>query len=808
MNRSLFRLTAYLQLGIAILTATGCAPTQPFYLNESPDLQHYLNAATEIEYPDVDVESLPETTETLEPLSIGNHDYQFWDLTLEESVSIALNNAKFLITTGGIAEARQNVSEQFVSGTAEQFNSIYDVAIQQSTTQTVPLVIDGNGNRVLPRGASRANQVGGVEDALAEFDAQSSAFVSSETTDRPQNTQVAVATQTVTTTQQSAISKRFATGGVATLRQQVLYNRSKTPLAQTLRVLPSDWTATVEAEVQHPLMRNRGTLVNRIPVVLASLNEDTSITDFEIAVRNLVRDVENAYWDLYVAYRNVSSAVIARNSAIVTAQVAKFQLEHGTGTQQDLSQAVGQYYLFRGQLESALAGSNLPGSDRFGVYGAERRLRELLGQPPTDGRLVRPIDEPTQARVEYDWDDSVAQTLYLSPELRRTKLDLKKNELELVAAKNQILPDVNLSLLYRWVGIGDTLGPPRRRDQRFPAPGSSALGELTGGDFQEGSARLEITPPALGARREHARIRNAKFEVTRRRAFLQDQERLLISKLSDAVAGVATHYQLVQTIAQRWQAAEVEVEARLAEYTGGQGQIVFVLQSQERRANAQIDYYRALGEYNKLLNYVDFLKGTLLANNSIALEEGPWNQKAYWDALERARERSAGRHLQYGVSRPGVVRQGPVRGAEEASEIIGSGTSTFGETLPPEAAQQDDLPGEPLGLDMEPYRQPVEVPDQSLSELGSTPSEMLRLGPSPDAQTPGTPNWNPTGDATPGNLAPGNPASGGTTEQPSQPAARSRVEPANHAASLGDDKPLGDEGQAPQPVRRRAIETK
>ena len=726
MNRSLFRLTAYLQLGIAILTATGCAPTQPFFLNESPDLQHYLSTATQIEYPDVDAESLPETTQTMEPLSIGNHDYQFWDLTLEECVSIALNNAKFLVTTGGIAEARLNVADQFVSGTVNQFNSVYDVAIQQSTTQSIPLVIDGNGNRVLPRGAFRANQVGGVEDALAEFDAQASGFISSDTTDRPQNTQVAVATETVTTTQQAAISKRMATGGVATLRQQVLYNRSKTPLPLTLRELSSDWTAVVEAQIQHPLMRNRGTLINRIPVVLASLNEDTSITEFEIAVRNLVRDVENAYWDLYIAYRNVSAAVIARNSAIVTAQVAKDQFINGTGTQQEVSQAVGQYYQFRGQLESALAGSNLPGADRLGVYGNERRLRELMGQAPTDGRLIRPVDEPTLARVEYDWDESIAQTLYLSPELRRTKIEVKKNELELIAAKNQILPDVNLSLLYRWVGVGDTLGPPNRRDQPFPQPGSSALAQLTGGDFQEGSVRLEITPTALGARRELARIENAKLQLTRQKAFLQDQERLLVSRLSDAVAGVATHYQLVQTIAQRWQAAEIEVEARLAEYKGGRGQIVFVLQSQERRAAAQIDYYRALGEYNKLLNYVDFLKGTLLANNNIALEEGPWTQKAYWDALERARERSAGRKLQYGVTRPGVVRQGPVRTAEEATQMIGSGTASFGEVIPPGPAEPiESLRDDSLGLDLEPYRHPVDVPARSLLEWGDSTADLL-----------------------------------------------------------------------------------
>jgi outer membrane protein TolC len=724
MNRSLIRLTAYLQLGLTVLLATGCAPTQPFFLNESPDLQYYLNSATRIEYPDVDVESLAETTESGPPLTIGNHDYQFWDLSLEECVSIALQNAKFFVTTSGNAEFRQNVAAQFTSASADQLGSIYDVAIQQSTTQSVPLTVDGNGNRTLPRGVLRANQVGGVEDALAEFDAQASGFLNFSTTDRPQNTQVNVATETVTSTQQTALSKRFATGGIATLRQQIIYNRSKTPVDDTLLLLPSDWTALVEAEIQHPLMRNRGTLINRIPVVLASLNEDIALTDFEIQVRNLVRDVEVAYWNLYVSYRNVATSIIGRNSAIATAKFAKLNLDNGTGTQQELAQAEGQYYTFKAQLEAALAGSNVPGDDRLGVYGSERVLRELLGLGPTDSRLIRPIEEPGFARMEFDWSESVAQMLYLSPELRRGKTIIKQRELEQISAKNQILPEVNLSLLYRWVGVGDTLGPPGRRDVNYPAPGSSALGELTEGNFQEGVVRLEISPPAIGARRERARIRGSQLRLHQSRAFLQDAERLMVSQLSDAVAKTSTHYQLVQTHANRWQAAEREVEARLAEFKGGRSPVNVVLQSQQRRADAQIAYYRALGEYNKSINYVDYLKGTMLANSNIVLAEGPWNKKAYWDALERARERSAGKKLQYGVTRPGVVRQGPVGDAQAALNVVGSGTEVYNGEHYSEGVILEGA-SDPMGLNLEPYRESVEIESAPLQSMGDSTGEMF-----------------------------------------------------------------------------------
>ncbi len=794
MNHSLIKFATYLQLFVAIFMASGCATTQPFFANESPDLQHYLGAATRVEYPDVETESLAETTEALPPLTLSNHNYgQYWDVELEECVSIALQNAKFFFTTTGTAEQRQNVAAQFTSGTSDQFGSIYDLAIQQSTTQSIPLTIDGQGNRVLPRGVLRANQIGGVEDALAEFDAQTSSFISWGNTDRPRNVGPGNPFnpqffQSDDLTQQSAISKRLATGGVATLRQQTIYgsNNIEPGIARTVR---SDWTALVEAQVQHPLMRNRGTLVNRIPVVLASLNEDIAITEFEIQVRNLVRDVEVAYWDLYVAYRNVATTMVGRNSAQATAQFARLNLEGGTGTRQDLAQATEQYYQFKGQLESALAGANLPGVDRLGVYGAERALREKMGLSPTDGRLIRPITEPTIARVEFDWDESVAQAIYLTPELRRTKTRIKQNELELITAKNQILPEVNLSLLYRWVGVGDELGLGRSSSgPGFPNPGSTALGELTGGDYQEAAIRLDIQPTAIGARRELARIRNAQLRLARERSFLQDQERAHVSSLSDAWAKVSSHYQLVQTNSQRWQASEQEVQARLAEYQGGRTPVNVVLQSQLRRAQAQIDYYRALAEYNKSINYVHYLRGTLLQHNNIEIAEGPWQSKAYWDALERARERSAGRKWQYGVSRPEVVRQGPIADPQTAA-TGGQFVGDEGSLLPPDNATFDhplglhDALGQPID------RHPIPVNDVPLSRL-QPPAELLAERTSAVRQAGGT------------MAAPANGPVGGRRGATAHLAVGSGVKPGQSAVS-GNGVVATADRYAPAPVRKK-----
>ena len=40
--------------------------------------------------------------------------------------------------------------------------------------------------------------------------------------------------------------------------------------------------------------------------------------DFEASVRNLIIDVENAYWELYFSYRALDSAKAGRDSALAT----------------------------------------------------------------------------------------------------------------------------------------------------------------------------------------------------------------------------------------------------------------------------------------------------------------------------------------------------------------------------------------------------------------------------------------------------------------------------------------------------------
>ena len=53
-------------------------------------------------------------------------------------------------------------------------------------------------------------------------------------------------------------------------------------------------------------------------VMVARINTDIALADFEVGVRNLVSDVEIAYWELYFNYRSLDAVIAGRDSALAT----------------------------------------------------------------------------------------------------------------------------------------------------------------------------------------------------------------------------------------------------------------------------------------------------------------------------------------------------------------------------------------------------------------------------------------------------------------------------------------------------------
>jgi len=684
-------------MAIGMMALSGCQPSPPAYRFDSGDLNYYLDQATAIEYPDSQHQSLDEVLSQQAPITVTDANFDsFWDLTLEEVVAIALQNSKVIrgFGTPGLNGGRVAPGADSIIGNGANTASLYNVAIRESEPGLIntPGAIP-NPAALVTNGGLEANQ--GVEAALADFDAQLTSQLNWTTTDQPRNvfpdpnnplraiTPLVFVQDQVTW--QTEVAKRTATGTQLFFRNVTSYTKNNVPA--TVQPLEEFFQVALEAEFRQPLLRGRGAFINRMPVVISRIQTDQEIANLEAVLQNKVTNIEIRYWDLQRAYRDLETSKTGRDAALDTWRMINENFKAGRVAVQDETEAREQYYFFRAQVETAW----------HDLLQAESNLRWLMGVASTDGRMIRPVDEPVKAWVAFDWAQSLDEALFYRPELRQEQWEIKKRELAVAYAKNSLLPSLNVTGLYRYLGLGDNLVEYGSSIPPFPGEGSGAYNGLWDGNYQEGVLGIEFGMP-VGFRRELANVRNAQLKLAEQIAVLEDMELDVARELSDAVRALDLQYELIQTNFNRWLASTQEVEARLERWKAGQDPISFTLDAQRRRAQGEAEYYRSLAEYNKLIALIHRRKGTILAYNSVFFSEGPWSQKAYHDASENARRRGASHHLDYGWTRPDVISQGSVTPTvSDGYQHLGSGTEYYydewGGEIVPEATLDGWIPG-------------------------------------------------------------------------------------------------------------------
>jgi outer membrane protein TolC len=645
-------------LAVVVAMFNGCQPQQPFYLHEDGDLSHYKAVATEIEYPDLQAPPNAEVEGAGRPYSLNNKECkETWDLALEEAVQIALVNNKVIRNIGGQVQG----PPEFILRNAQGTPTIYDPALVESDPRS------------------------GVEGALAAFDAQFHSLAQWQRVHMPINTQsfppIFLQTENnYTATFQNRLQKTTATGATVALSHDFINTSSTT---SPLRLYPMDWTTELRAEIRQPLLQGAGVQFNRIAgpgavqgqpngVMLARIRTDVALADFEIAVRNLLSDVEGTYWELYFSYRALDTAVASRDSALQTWRQVNAKFRAGKSPAHEEAQSRQQYWTFVTTVQQALTG----------LYQTESKMRYMLGLTTTDGRLIRPKDEPTTAKVTFDWCECIAESVARNVELRQHRWLVKQRELQLIAAKNYLLPRLDLLASYQWQGLGNLLldqGANATGD--FTQVGSNAYQNMLSGEFATWMVGAELTVP-IGFRREMAGVRNAQLDLARQRARYEEAELELSHQLAFAVRDLDSNHEQAQSNFNRRIAARDEVKAALAKYNVGVGTLTDVLDAQRRLADAEQAYYRNIVDYAKDIIQVHYRKGSLLEYNGVCLAEGPWPAKAYFDACRRARARDAAWYIDYGFTMPKVISRGPYDQRAESNELIPGGPAEATEPTP------------------------------------------------------------------------------------------------------------------------------
>ncbi len=538
----------------------------------------------------------------------------------------------------------------------------------------------------------------GEEAALSAFDARLNGQFIFQNNDRAFNNRFLGDNgflQQNLATYRSGLSKLAATGALFEFNHVVDYDLNNSP---SNRFNPESgfqrsysYDTFFEAGFRQPLFQGAGVDYNRIAgpnnapgvnngVLIARANTDRSLAEFEIQLRNLVSNVENAYWDLYFAYRDLESRIEARDGA--------YKIWENTASNDRgaaiVNQAKEQYYRFSAAVENAIYGrlnegtrtNNGSSAGTFrnnpGVRVAERRLRLITGMPINTAQLAVPSDRPTEAEVVFDWYQSKNDALVYRPELRRQRWRLKRRQLEQIASRNHLLPRVDVLGKYRLRGFGPGSDP---------LESSSATASLLDGDLQEWELGFDVNVP-IGFRQAHAALRNAELAVARESSILREQERQIVYGLSNALGDLKRSMRVFNVNQKRVEAAEAQYKAVEVIFEEEDRTIDQLLEAQRRVIDAKTDYFQSQVEHMLALRSVHFEKGTLFRYHNVLMTESAWSDGAQKQANERDRWKSQKLNYYFPGLQIGKKIDGPntpLNPVDVETNQFGQSSNEFGE---------------------------------------------------------------------------------------------------------------------------------
>ncbi len=212
------------------------------------------------------------------------------------------------------------------------------------------------------------------------------------------------------------------------------------------------YIATLNLAVTQPLLKNAGMNAAKRQLKLAFVNEDAKAAQALIDASNAIAQVEDAYWKLVAAWRNVAIREDALREAIAQQQSNVRLARRGEAAYVDAVESETQVETFRDDVYSALQS----------VSELQNQLKGLVvtdaGDPIWRANLV-PSTSVQQLPTPSDLATIVAEGRQHRPEVLQAQAEAHQADIDQAFAKNQALPQADLKAQYLSNGFAGLLTP-------------------------------------------------------------------------------------------------------------------------------------------------------------------------------------------------------------------------------------------------------------------------------------------------------------------------------------------------------------
>lgn len=308
----------------------------------------------------------------------------------------------------------------------------------------------------------------------------------------------------------------FATGTAF----QVTMNGSRSASSASANIFNPSITTTLNVGVSQQLLRGFGKAYNDRPLFIAEVQKSITDSAFKQSVLTDVTNVEVDYWELVYARENVAvgEEVLAAAQKLLSDDQKQVQI--GTMAPLDVTSAesgvasarqtliLDQTTLRQDELLllSAITKNPMAQVDVNG-HKVDLASIEIV---PTDGMFVPEITE------NISLDQAVKEAIADRPDYQEFLLALKGDDVNMKAARNELLPELQLSGNYGWTGLAgiQTVSGaviPGTFDAELSEPVVNANGAVIANEFIGVPVTLPSTTSATGLSNAFSDVFTNKF---------------------------------------------------------------------------------------------------------------------------------------------------------------------------------------------------------------------------------------------------------------------------------------------------------
>ena len=485
--------------------------------------------------------------------------------------------------------------------------------IRLSLDEAVALAIANNQDLNVSVNAAEASRYVLFAN-MGIFDPLGEAAVLRSHSEQPATSQLAGAnvTQSDTTDISARVTQLAPTGG----RFSLGFAGRRTSTNSTFFFVNPSWSTGLTLSVSQPLLRNFGRDTTTWLIQTARNSRDASYQGFVRSVQTAVNGVEQAYWDLVYAIRNLA----VKQEALVVARdlnrITRIKIDVGSLAPIDITQT---------EVGIATAEQNIIIAESL-IGDAQDRLKRLLSFNPEQWAVpIVPTDEVRADLPAVKVDDGIRTALERRPEIIAAEYNVDSDRIRYDFWRNQTRPQLDLVGSYGFSGIGGTTTL-RDSDGNVISRMSGGFGDsfqqILDRDFKSWSIGLNFSYPILN-RRARGERGAALFTWESSKALLNSLEQNVLLEVRAAARDIDTARRTIAAAQKSRELAERNLDAERKKFDNGMTTSFQVTQIQNDLSAARSLELQALAVYRKALSTYHYAIADILEWKNIRIEDLP-----------------------------------------------------------------------------------------------------------------------------------------------------------------------------------------